>query len=95
MSILTAGNLISLINIAFQVYFVLLFVRVLLSWVRIVNPYGKFYRFIFELTEPVLAPFRRIFKPSPSFPVDFSPILAFFALGLLHRLLIYLIITFL
>ncbi len=91
MSIITASNLIALVNVAFQVYFILLMIRVLLSWVRI-NPYGKFYRFIFELTEPVLAPFRRIFRPSPSFPMDFSPILAFFALALVQKLLIYLIL---
>ncbi len=91
MSLITASNLIALVNVAFQVYFILLMIRVLLSWVRI-NPYGKFYRFIFELTEPVLAPFRRIFRPSPSFPMDFSPILAFFALALVQKLLIYLIL---
>lgn len=78
------------VDIAFNVYFVLLMVRIILSWVRI-NPYGKFYRFIFELTEPVLAPFRRLFRPSPSMPLDFSPMLAIFALYLVERLLIYII----
>lgn len=91
MSAVTSYNLITLVNVAFQVYFALLFIRIILSWVRI-NPYGKFYRFIFELTEPVLAPFRRIFRPSPSFPIDFSPILAFFALALVQKLLVYLIL---
>ncbi|MEG1479205.1 MAG: YggT family protein, partial [Clostridiales bacterium] len=66
-----AALLLQCVNIAFEVYFIILLARVILSWVRI-NPYGKIYQFIFSMTEPLLAPIRRMFKPSAALPVDFS-----------------------
>jgi YggT family protein len=42
--------------------------------------------FIYDVTEPFLAPFRRIIPMSSGMPIDFSPILAFFVLGLIQSL---------
>lgn len=59
--------------------------RVLISWVnpRFEGPVG---RFLFETTEPLLAPIRR-FLPSAGM-VDFSPLVLMLLLGLLVRLVL-------
>lgn len=89
------GNpiLYQIINTIFRVYYILLFVRVLLSWLPVrSNPVT---RFIYEMTEPLLRVSRRILPPSPSFPVDFSPILAFVALEIAQKLVIRLLMAIL
>lgn len=77
-----------IVNVAFQVYTWLIFIRIILSWVRH-NPYQPVIRFIYEVTEPVLGFFRRIIPPLGV--IDISPIAAFFALELLRQLVIALI----
>jgi YggT family protein len=74
------------IRAVFYVYYLLLMARVLMSWVRVGD--NALTRFIYEMTEPVLGIFRRIFPPRPGFPLDISPIFAFIALQLLETLLI-------
>ncbi len=68
------------VDVAFQVYTWLLIVRILLSWFRH-NPYQPVIRFVYEVTEPYLRIFRRIVPPYGQ--VDFSPIVAFFALQII------------
>ncbi|MDN5345291.1 MAG: YggT family protein, partial [Clostridia bacterium] len=51
------------------------------------DPYHPIMRFIYEITEPVLAPFRRL-MPRTSIPIDFSPLIAVLVLQLVERLLI-------
>lgn len=77
--------LISAINILFTAFNFLILIRVLLSWIR-VNPYNPLVRIIFQITEPVLAPFRKLIPPAAG--LDFSPIVAYFVLELVRRLLI-------
>ena len=57
----------------------LLLGRVIMSWVspRFDSPLG---RFLYETTEPILAPIRRVL-PSMGM-IDFSPIVAFLLLGI-------------
>lgn len=81
-------GLITVIDIAFEVYMALMLVRILLSWVRH-NPYQPVIRFIYEITEPVLGLFRRIIPPIGM--IDISPIAAFFALQLLNELVKYIL----
>ncbi len=83
-------TLLKFVNIAFEVYFFILLARVVLSWVRI-NPYSKFYQFIFSLTEPLLAPIRRLIRVSPTMPVDFSPMVLMLILIVVERLIYFLI----
>lgn len=82
-------GLISLVDIAFEVYMALMMARILLSWVKH-NPYQPIIRFIYEITEPVLGLFRRIIPPIGV--IDISPIVAFMALGLLRSLIVKVII---
>ena len=79
-----------IIHIAFRVYYVLIFLRVLMSWIPMGN--NSVSRFIYETTEPVLGLFRKLIPPRPSFPLDFSPILAFIVLELIESILLRLVL---
>jgi YggT family protein len=61
----------NLLIVALYIFLVILFVRVLFSWI---NPYpnNSLYRLTYSLTEPVLAPVRRRIPPVSGF--DISPI---------------------
>lgn len=75
------------VHFAFEIYYFLILANVVLSWVA----YRRGARgtaiinFIYEMTEPYLSIFRRILPPT-RFGVDFSPILAIFALYVLESL---------
>ena len=56
-------------------------VRVIASWLP-VSPYSPWIRWSFTLSEPILRPLRRIIPPFRS--IDLTPIIAFFALGILE-----------
>jgi len=62
-----------------------LIVRVISSWLP-VNPFSPWLRWSFVLSEPILRPLRQI-VPTLG-PVDITPIVAYFLLGLLARLLV-------
>jgi YggT family protein len=61
--------------------------RVLMSWVdpRFEKPLGQF---LYSLTEPFLAPIRRVLPQTGMF--DFSPLVLLIGLGLLMRMFMYL-----
>ena len=63
-----------------------LILRILLSWIPH-NPDNPFIRLLYEVTDPLLAPFRRLI-PRSSIPIDLSPILAFFVLDLIRNFVI-------
>jgi len=73
--------LIDIVDIIFDVMYWLIIVRVILSWVRH-DPYNPIFRFIYEVTEMVLAPVRRLI-PMRGMAIDFSPIIALILLQLL------------
>lgn len=74
------------IKYAFEVYYILILANCVLSWFPRVNRGNPIIRFIYETTEPYLNLFRRILPMSPRLPIDFSPIVAIFALYLLQSL---------
>jgi len=68
-----------------RVYFIVLFARIILSWFPIQpgTTMASIASIIYELTEPVLGPVRRLI---PSFGMlDISPIVVFIALQILER----------
>lgn len=83
------GILYRTVDVAFDVYMLLIFARVLLSWFR-PNPYQPVVRFIYDLTDPYLRFFRRFIPPVGM--VDFSPLVALLVLqivkGIVLRLLV-------
>ncbi|MCK9332189.1 MAG: YggT family protein [Candidatus Cloacimonetes bacterium] len=64
-------------------YNLIIFARVIASWI-VQNPYNPIYRFLFTMTEPLLAPIRNII---PNMGLDFSPIVAYLLLNILQRIL--------
>lgn len=78
----------NIVYVAFEVLNWLIIARVLLSWVNH-NPYNPIIKFVYEITEPIMAPFRRLI---PMGPVDFSPIITIlvlqFAKGIILDILI-------
>lgn len=68
-------TVLDIVNVAFRVYFYMVIARVLISWVPH-NPSQPLIRFLYEATEPLLAPCRRLIPPISG--IDFSPIIALF-----------------
>ncbi len=74
--------LVSFVTLLGAVYSLLILARVVLSWM---NPMGggPFTAFIYQLTEPVLAPIRRMMPPMGG--LDWSPFIVLLLLSLLLR----------
>jgi YggT family protein len=56
-----------------QVYMLVLIVRAIMSWfpIRGDSPFAAVYRVVYDVTEPVLAPMRRIIPPAGMFDLSF------------------------
>ncbi|QLH36401.1 MAG: YggT family protein [Parachlamydiaceae bacterium] len=68
--------LISIVDLLFQVFMLMLFIRILSSWLPQLMEY-RFMQFIAFYTDPYLNIFRRIIPPLGI--MDISPIFAFLA----------------
>lgn len=77
--------LISTINILFQIYTLMLFARILGSWIPEIQD-TKAMQFIAFYTDPYLNLFRGIIPPLGM--IDISPIFAFLALQLLQWMIL-------
>ncbi len=73
-----------IIDLLFQIFMIMLFVRILGSWVPELSQY-RWMQFIAFYTDPYLNLFRRIIPPLGMF--DISPIFAFLALGLIEAII--------
>ena len=74
-----------LVSLVFNVLFFILVIRIILSWVN-PDPYNEIVQIIYRITEPILAPFRRL--PLKAGGIDFSPIIAFILLSVLRNLIV-------
>jgi YggT family protein len=81
----TAGIFQLLVRWTFDILKVALIVRVISSWLPI-SPHSSWIRWSYALSEPFLAPLRRVIPAFGGF--DFTPILAYFILGFLESLLL-------
>lgn len=80
----SAGIFHLLVSWTFTILKLALVVRVISSWLP-VSPYSAWIRWSYLLSEPILAPLRRIV---PGFGgIDFTPILAYFLLNIIESLL--------
>jgi YggT family protein len=75
-----------IINNAFNLLQILILIRVILSWIPH-DPYNQFIQLLYQITEPILKPVREIL-PMQSMGMDFSPIVVFFLLGFVKKLLL-------
>lgn len=73
----------SFILTALWVYKWLVLIRCILSFFPH-NPYQPIIKFIYDVTEPLMAPLRRLLPAAGG--VDFSPMLLFLAIYFLQRL---------
>jgi YggT family protein len=83
--------MIGLIRFLFEVYAVILLARVLLSWVQ-VDPNNQLVKIIYQLTEPLLAPIRRILPQNGG--VDFSPMVALVVLLVAEQIVVMFLSAF-
>jgi YggT family protein len=74
-----------LLEILLEVYFWIIIVRALLSWV---NPdrYNPIVRFLYQVTEPVLRPIRR--RLSMQMGLDLSPLIVILVIKVLQWFLV-------
>ena len=77
--------LVHFINILFEVLSLAVLIRILLSWIRI-DPYNRFVLMLYQITDPILEPFRRIIPPIGM--IDISPIVALLVLQVLQRIIV-------
>ena len=80
----TAGIFHLLVSWTFWILKAAIVVRVISSWLPI-SPYSPWVRWSYQLSEPVLAPFRRVIPNLGG--LDISPIIAFILLNVLEGLL--------
>ena len=72
------------IIIVAQILELAIIIRCIMSWFR-PDPYHPLVRKIYDLTDPILAPFQGIFRMGG---FDFSPVLALLAIGFIQSLLL-------
>lgn len=71
------------VDMFFNIVLLLILARIILSWLPQFR-YHQIAEFIFGITEPILAPFRRI---PPIGMIDISPMVAIIALSILQTVL--------
>lgn len=81
--------IINAVNILFEIYLIMLFIRIIGSWLPELSQY-KIVRFNAFYTDPYLNFFRRFIPPLGM--IDFSPVVAFLALSFIQRGVIALLI---
>jgi YggT family protein len=60
------------------VYLIILFLRAVFSWFPPPNGgFATLYRILMDLTEPVLAPLRRVIPPAGMFDLSFTVLIVF------------------
>ena len=82
----------TVVNVGFSLYTFLILIRCILSWL----PLGRgnaLIRFIYEISEPVLSPFRRLMGGF-MVGIDFSPVLAVMVLEFVRQLILKILLNF-
>jgi len=86
------SSLYDIVSLVFQVYIFIVIARALISWVN-PDPYNPIVRFLYNATEPVLALMRR-YLPLQFSGIDLSPIALLFALTIVEKILLNIIVQF-
>ena len=82
-------NLIYFVNTIFNFYFILILFRIVLSWVPNLDWFKQPLKTLSLLTDWYLNLFKKIIPPMGG--IDFSPILAIIVLGIIQRIVLYII----
>lgn len=74
-----------------QLYLIVLFARIILSWfpVQPESALAGVYGFLYSITEPILGPIRRVLPPvgMGGMGLDLSPIVVFFGITILQSII--------
>jgi len=76
-----------LIHLVFWVLQILVFARVIISWIPSINRHHPVVRLIYEVTEPMLRPFRAVI-PVGRGGMDFSPVILLLVLVVVERIIL-------
>ncbi|WP_338951485.1 YggT family protein [Fusobacterium nucleatum] len=87
---LLAYSLITIIEKLSWLLYILIMIRVILSWVPTNN---NFTELIYNITDPMLKPFKDFLDKYINLPIDFSPLLFIVCLQAVERILIRFIIV--
>lgn len=87
---LLAYSLITIIQKLSWIIYILIMIRVLLSWVPMNNSFSEL---IYNVTEPMLKPFKDVLNKYLNLPIDFSPLLFIVCVEAVEKILIRLIIV--
>ena len=87
---LLAYSLITIIQKLSWIIYILIMIRVLLSWVPMNNSFSEL---IYNVTEPMLKPFKDILDKYLNIPIDLSPLLFIITIEAVEKILIRLIIV--
>lgn len=93
---ITRGDVANYVQALFLIYFILIFIRILLSWIPRL-PYYPWLRsavdFVHQVVDPYLNIFRRVIPPlgGGGFAIDISPIIAIILLGIVQAVVVGLI----
>lgn len=80
------SNVIHLLVTLIQLYSFVLLARIILSWISNVDRTNQIVHFLYQITEPVLEPVRRVIPRLGM--IDISPIVVFIVLNILQRILL-------
>ena len=78
------GAIFALLAQLIQIYTIVIFVRIIITWIPNIDPYAQWVQILHQITEPVLEPARRLIPPLGM--IDISPIVVFIALQILGGL---------
>ncbi|TDO83427.1 YggT family protein [Halanaerobium saccharolyticum] len=88
--------LVRIVSAVFEILNLLIIGRVIISWVQ-PNPsdmrWQKVIKFIFDATEPILGPIRELLPSGGILGIDISPLIAIFALQIIHGFIRDILIT--
>ncbi len=82
--------IVQVVNIVFEVLIWLVIIRCILSFIRH-NPYQPLIRFVYDVTEPIMAPFRKLIPATGG--LDFSPIVVLLVLSLVQSIIIRILLS--
>ncbi len=80
------NSLILVLYWALQVYQLILLARVLMTWIPNLDHNNPIARFLYQATEPVLAPIRKAMPQMGG--IDLSPLVVFLGISVLMQLVI-------
>ncbi len=79
-------SLLMMVFWALQIYQLILLARVLMTWIPNLDYNNPIARFLYQATEPVLAPIRRALPPMGG--IDLSPLVVFLGISVLMQILL-------